>query len=185
MKAIKRDYLYTERLEIVVVTPQLYKYVFENYTDKELMLFFGFRKETELQEEKLKHALGNTTHKLSFVYFMIKSRETGKVIGSAGFHTWYVKHNRAEVGYALHANKYKRQGIMTEAMHAILDYGFKKMKLNRVEALVSPSNTASRKLLEKFEFKEEGILKGHYYSNGVYEDSLIYGLVKKRTKVTA
>src|SRR5574343_1560558 len=112
---MKRDYLYTERLEIIVVTPQLYKYVFENYTDTEFMLFFGVRKETELQEEKLKFALGNTTHRVSFVYFMIKHRETSKVIGSAGFHTWYVKHDRAEIGYALHANKYKRKGIMSEA----------------------------------------------------------------------
>jgi ribosomal-protein-alanine N-acetyltransferase len=177
---MKRDYLYTERLEIIVVTPQLYKYVFENYTDKELMLFFGFRKETELQEEKLKFALGNTTHRVSFVYFMIKDRETSKVIGSAGFHTWYVKHDRAEIGYALHANKYKRKGIMSEAMKVILEYGFKKMKLHRVEALVSPENTASRKLLEKFSFQQEGVLTGHYLVNGVYEDSLLYSLIKAK-----
>ncbi len=177
---MKRDYLYTERLEIIVVTPQLYKYVFENYTDKELMLFFGFRKETELQEEKLKFALGNTTHRVSFVYFMIKLRETGKVIGSAGFHTWYVKHDRAEIGYALHANKYKRKGIMSEAMQVILEYGFKKMKLHRVEALVSPENTASRRLLEKFFFQQEGVLTGHYLVNGVYEDSFLYALIKSK-----
>jgi ribosomal-protein-alanine N-acetyltransferase len=46
--------------------------------------------------------------------------------GHYGFHTW---HMRASIGYEL-ARPFWRQGIMTEALTAIIDLGFKEMGLN-------------------------------------------------------
>ena len=42
---------------------------------------------------------------------------------------------------------------MSEALSAILAFGFGEMELNRIEAFVMPENTASINLLEKLGFK--------------------------------
>jgi ribosomal-protein-alanine N-acetyltransferase len=66
---------------------------------------------------------------------------------------------------------------MKEALKPIIDYGFNQMKLNRIEALIAPNNIPSLKLIKHFNFKEEGLLKNHYLKDGVYEDSLFFGLL--------
>ena len=48
---------------------------------------------------------------------------------------------------------------MTEALDAIIEFGFGKMALNRIEAVVMPENTASIIMLEKIGFKKEGLLE--------------------------
>ena len=70
------------------------------------------------------------------------------------------------------------KGLMSEALEAVLQYGFEEMDLNRVEALTSYENEASIASLIKFGFREEGILKGHYYVDGLAEDSVMYALLK-------
>ena len=66
--------------------------------------------------------------------FVISITETGKVVGTIGF-MWIQQENRsAEVGYSL-SRAYWNQGIMTEALTALLDFGFLKLNLNRIEAL--------------------------------------------------
>ena len=47
---------------------------------------------------------------------------------------------------------------MTEALTAVLDFGFARIGLNRIEAYVMPGNTASIRLLEKLGFANEGLL---------------------------
>ena len=44
------------------------------------------------------------------------------------------EHYRAEIGYALHP-AYQGKGLMNEALNALLDYGFRVMKLHSVEAM--------------------------------------------------
>jgi ribosomal-protein-alanine N-acetyltransferase len=68
---------------------------------------------------------------------------------------------------------------MSEAVAAILTYGFNEMKLYRIEAMVADYNTASVRILEKFGFVHEGRLREHYNVNGKMEDSVLYGLLKK------
>jgi ribosomal-protein-alanine N-acetyltransferase len=68
---------------------------------------------------------------------------------------------------------------MPEAMKVVLEHGFVKMKLHRIEALVGTQNVASIKLLEKFGFTKEGVLKEHFLINDVYEDSIVYGRVSE------
>ncbi|MBE0696431.1 MAG: GNAT family N-acetyltransferase [Anaerolineaceae bacterium] len=81
-----------------------------------------------------------------------------EIIGTCGFYGFHTRHKRASIGYEL-ARAAWRQGFMTEALAAIMDYGFHEIGLNRIDAVVIPANTASIKLLEKLGFSNEGILK--------------------------
>jgi ribosomal-protein-alanine N-acetyltransferase len=96
----------------------------------------------------------------------------------AGFHHWSKYHSRAELGYSLSNDTYKKKGIMTEVLERIIAYGFNTMHINRMEALVADDNIASKLLLKKYNFTQEGLLRQHYFINGVHEDSLMYSLLR-------
>ena len=70
--------------------------------------------------------------------------------------------------------RFKGKGLMTEAINAIIDYGFNKLNLNRIEALVGIGNVPSLRLMERYNFKKEGVLRQHYHVSDNFEDSLLF-----------
>lgn len=175
--------LHTERMRLRLYTPEVARYVFSTMTDSELLVFFGLESAEALAREKEKFSLGLSTYNRTFANFYLIDKETGKIIGGCGFHTWAPDHRRAELGYALHDDSYKQKGLMKEALHAVLNYGFNEMNLHRVEALVAEWNDASVKLLTNFGFQKEGVLRQHYVVNGIPEDSVAYSLLKSELKM--
>lgn len=85
---------------------------------------------------------------------------------------------RAEIGYSL-ASGVWGNGYMSEALSALIRYGFKRMNLNRIEADVDPRNDASVRMLERFGFVREGLLRERWIVDGEVSDSAIYGLLRK------
>lgn len=169
--------LETERLLLKELTPELYDYIFSHWDDEAIMDYLGNTDRADFELEKEKYRKGLITYHLSFKNFLMVEKSTGTIVGRIGYHTWKAVHSRAEIGYALHREEHKGKGYMTEAMKAILQYGFEHMNLNRVEAFASPENIPSIRLIEKYGFTKEGLLRQHYGRNGVTEDSAVYGLL--------
>jgi len=172
------DYLLTNRLKLRKITPEVMNHVFTTMQDSDIIDFLALSDFQSLEKEKNKYCSGLSSFNRSFVNFQLIDKKTDKIIGGCGFHTWQINHNRAELGYGLLYENYKRKGLMTEALKAILSYGFNEMNLNRVEALTSEDNIASIAVLKHFDFKFEGILREHYNANGNMEDSFMYSLLK-------
>jgi len=172
----------TSRLQLRKFTPEVYHQLFSNYSAPEIKEII--RLETEEQYQKLlqKYEGGLAGYNRSLVTFQLIERKSNAVIGACGFHNWYADHRRAELGYHLDKDEFKQQGFMKEAIAFVLQYGFGEMDLHRVEALVSPNNEPSLKLVKHFGFQEEGLLKEHYFINDKFEDSLIFGLLQKNFK---
>ncbi len=168
----------TERMRLQLLTPEYYNHLFTTYTDAEIMARLGWRSVKDYETEKGKYLKGMTTHHISFRNFLMIDKITGWAIGRIGYHTWMAKHNRAEIGYAMHEDYNKGKGYMTEAMAAVLKYGFEEMNLHRVEAMIGPSNVPSIRLVQRFGFVQEGILRGHYLVGDVYQDSVCWGLLR-------
>ena len=84
--------------------------------------------------------------------------ENGDIIGTCGYYGFHTWHKRVGIGYDL-AQSFWRQGIMTEALGAIIEFGFKRIGLNRIEAVVMLENEGSVKLLEGLGFHQEGVLR--------------------------
>jgi ribosomal-protein-alanine N-acetyltransferase len=179
---VQHKELHTERLRLRLYTPEAAHHVFATMTDDEIMTFLGLNSVEALAREKEKFSLGIATYNRTFANFHLMDKQTGAIIGGCGFHTWFPDHRRAEIGYALHSDDYKQKGLMTEALRAVLNYGFDEMNLHRIEALVGAENTASQKLLANFGFVKEGVLRQHYVVNGVPEDSVAYSLLKTEFK---
>lgn len=172
------EYIETERLKLRIITPDVMEYVYSMFNDDELMAFFGITAPEVLEKEKHKFRNGLTTFNRSYLNFVIIEKQSNTPIGACGYHTWYVEHNRAEIGYGLYDDIHKCKGYMSEAAVAMLAYGFNQMNLHRIEAMAADYNTASLRILEKTGFVYEGRLREHYNVNGKMEDSVLYGLLK-------
>lgn len=96
--------------------------------------------------------------------------------GYYGFHSW---NKRASIGYEL-ARPYWHQGIMTEALSAIIDFGFSRLELNRIDAVVMPENTVSINMLERLGFRNEGLLREYerWGSKG-FVDLCMFAILRK------
>lgn len=106
------------------------------------------------------------------------------IIGSCGL-TWDKQAHSAEIGYEL-KSAYWRQGIMTEALQAILQFGFVECDLQFVIAQVMLNNTASKKLLCKLGFQSQGVLKQRGFWKEQYHDLEQFILTQYcQTKVSA
>jgi ribosomal-protein-alanine N-acetyltransferase len=99
------------------------------------------------------------------------------MIGTIGYYRQDYGNFRAEIGYMLHPS-YWRQGFVSEALAATLQFGFEEMKLHSIQANINPGNDASRQILLKHGFVKEAYFREDYYFNGKFLDSEIYSLLK-------
>ena len=173
------EILETNRLILKGLTPAHMKYIFENYTKEEIKKVLGHRSKEDYLKEAYKFINGYASYNRSFVLFLITEKESNKIFGRCGLHNWNKDHNRAEIGYSIEIEQFKRQGLMSEALGVIIAYGFDKLKLNRIEAIVGKDNIPSLKLMDKFNFIQEGILRNHYYLNHKYIDSIMFSILRK------
>ena len=104
-----------------------------------------------------------------------------RMIGTVGFMWWNHDHNSAEVGYSL-ARAYWNRGLMTEALGAVLRFGFEEMGLHRIEAQHEHGNPASGRVMEKAGMRREGTLYGRLYNKGRYVDVELYAILREQFK---
>jgi ribosomal-protein-alanine N-acetyltransferase len=67
-------------------------------------------------------------------------------------------------------------GITTAAVAMVVDHCFGPVGLHRLEATVRPTNAASRRVLAKLGFREEGLLQRYLDVDGAWRDHLLYGI---------
>ncbi|MHB8394592.1 MAG: GNAT family N-acetyltransferase [Candidatus Dormibacteria bacterium] len=66
------------------------------------------------------------------------------------------------------------RGYATQAVSAVVQVAFGRLKLHRVEAAVMPPNRASLRVLEKCHFRREGLAGAYLKIQGQWEDHWIY-----------
>jgi len=111
----------------------------------------------------------------TFVIELLKER---KVIGTIGF-MWLHRENRsAEVGYSLNRH-YWNQGIMTEALRAMIAFGFDSLNLNRIEAQHESDNPASGHVMTRAGMRHEGHLRHRLYNKGRFVDVDLYAILRQ------
>ncbi len=98
-------------------------------------------------------------------------REDGHMIGTCGFTSFNYAADSAEVGYVLNPT-YQGRGLATEALQAVMEFGFRELSLHRIEAHYMKGNDPSRRLMERVGMTFEGFaresmkIKGRYRTIG-------------------
>ena len=68
---------------------------------------------------------------------------------------------------------------MTEAIQAIVNYGFEALKLHRIEAFIDPANHASRALLHKNGLETEGVLRDYFFEKERFVDAEMLSILNR------
>ncbi|MBD7984113.1 GNAT family N-acetyltransferase [Sporosarcina sp. Sa2YVA2] len=170
--------LETDRLLLREVKMEDAKSVFYYLSDKEVMKYYGMAPMENVCEAEEEIAwYRRIFDEGTGIRWGITLKDTSEVIGSCGFLQYTAQHARTEVGLEL-SKEYWKSGIMTEALTAVIQYGFSHMELMRIQALIDPENIASQKLFEKLGFLQEGLLRKYERTNGKFEDVHMYSLLK-------
>ncbi len=75
---------------------------------------------------------------------------------------------------------YAGQGLMTEAVGLAVPFCFDTLGLHRIHAAFLPNNMASRRVLEKNGFREEGFAEHYLQIDGKWADHILFGLTRER-----
>ena len=154
------------------------KSMFSYFSRDEVTEFYDLETFTSVQEAiELIQSLLYRYRERKQIRWGIQPKQHEEVIGSCGFHALELEHFKAEIGYELHPD-YWGQGVMTEVIQKVLEFGFTNLELNRVEAFYDHFNHASRKVLEKSGFHFEGILRNRFYEKGKFVDAAISAILK-------
>jgi ribosomal-protein-alanine N-acetyltransferase len=81
----------------------------------------------------------------------------------------------AQIGYWVDKQVAGR-GVIPTAVALAVDHCFFTVGLHRLEANIRPENTASRRVVEKLGFREEGIRRRHLHIDGAWRDHICYAL---------
>jgi ribosomal-protein-alanine N-acetyltransferase len=113
----------------------------------------------------------------SALQFVVVSKSTELAIGTCLLFRLEEASGRAELGYAL-GREHWGQGLMREALVALLSAAFGSMGLRRIEAEVNTRNPASARLLATLGFTKEGLLRKRWVTKGRAEDVDMFGLLR-------
>ncbi|MGI4742957.1 MAG: GNAT family N-acetyltransferase [Janthinobacterium lividum] len=109
--------------------------------------------------------------------FALELRATGEFVGGIGL-TLEPRFDRAEAGYWL-GQPYWGRGLATEALAAVLRFGFLKLELNKIYATHIAGNPASGQVMLKNGMLKEGELVQHTKRDGQYHDLWQYRLTRQ------
>ncbi len=174
--------LQTERLLLRELTPADAPALFAIHGNAEAMRWFGSDPLQSLaQAEQLVETFAGWRRQPNpGTRWGLARREDGALVGSCGLFNWNRAWRRCVLGYEL-APAAQGQGLMAEALRAVLDWGFaaEGMDLNRVEALIHPRNTPSLSLVGRLGFAREGLLREVAFWGGRHEDLELHALLAR------
>jgi len=167
----------TERLLLREIMPEDAAAVLRIFGDSEVTRYYDLDTYTTLDQARELIDFFDESFELErAIRWGIALKDTDDLIGTCGY-VW-IRQFRGEIGYDL-MREHWRNGYMSEALDAILEFGFDSLKLNRIEALVMTENTASSGLLRSLGFAEEGVLRQHDFFKDEFHDMRLFSLLRE------
>ena len=169
--------LETPRLVLRELQPEDAEAAFEFYSDAEVVRYYDSPL-TELEQARQEIA----NHRRRFeageaIRWGIVVKGEGRVAGTCGYFARDTACRHATLSYVL-AGRHWHQGLMTEALAAVIRFGFERYGLHRIEAYVAVPNRASLRLLHKLGFREEGRLRERFFVDGRFHDETMLSLLE-------
>ena len=143
--------LETKRLILKQPTLSDFDDLLQLRTDPKVMQYIGTG---DIQtENQVKEFIENSKHYFDdygLGFYSVFEKETNDFIGQAGlFHLGFnFNQPDIELAYRLHIKHWKK-GYATELATALIEYGFNKLSLPKIVAMVHPKNDRSRRVMEK------------------------------------
>jgi len=88
-------------------------------------------------------------------------------------------HRVGGLGIAIGRPEHRGHGYGAQACSLALDFAFDELNLHRITATVFSYNTASRRLVERLGFQQEGVYREFLERDGQRHDMLLFGLLRR------
>ena len=160
-----------------------YNDLYEYLSDKETYIF---EPSEPITIETAKNLCNERSKSNNFLAVQLKNKVIGHIyfgqIKPQKLLTW-------EAGFIFN-KKYQGKGYATEALMAIIEYGFKNINIHKITAHCNPKNVSSWKLLERAGMRREGKLRKNIYfnkdkkGNPIWLDTYEYGLLRNDIPLT-
>jgi len=154
--------------------PNMYSFM----SDKETMKYITPHPVETVKEleASIKNSLENFKQQKEIPWVIINKQDE-QVIGMFRFHKLHTWHQKTEMGVVIHKD-FQQKGVMTEILPKILEFGFNTLGLNRMVGDIFADNKGSKKLMEKFGFHKDGILRETDFHGERFYDTVVYSMLK-------
>ncbi|MCM2674458.1 GNAT family N-acetyltransferase [Alkalicoccobacillus plakortidis] len=118
-----------------------------------------------------------------FCYWAIVLKATNELIGEIDLYDFEEATENCHVSYSFGYNWWNN-GFATEALKAVIEFGFQQMRVHKICAAHNTDNPASGKVMTKAGMQQEGIIR-HMIRNAKhqYKDCIVYGMLQGDYKV--
>lgn len=110
--------------------------------------------------------------------FAICLLENDEHIGNVGLGNIDYISRHCMLNIFIASDKDRQKGIGTEATKLVLDFAFMKLNMNKVHLRTSENNILANKMYSNLGFSKEGVLRQHYFTEGKYENKIIYSILR-------
>ena len=151
---------------------RVYKYMLH---DKESCRICKWKYYEKLED--LKNDKDIITYEITDYIWLIFIRNNNIPIGTISVHSLDEKNLNCAIGYQIHP-KYQNNGYCTEALNSVVKFLINEVGFERIEGCCLENNIASRSVLEKANFKLEGIKRNARYSDNQLHNLYVYSFIR-------
>ena len=164
--------LETDRLLLKNISFDDREFIFSQFSDDVVnMYLFDAEPLVDIQEaDDIIEFYLQPEPRLQHRWILVRKAD-GIKIGTCGFHCWNMHDNTCDIGYDLKA-AYWGKSYMSEAMKAIILFGYEQMNLKKINACIYVDNGRSIKLAEKLGFKFNGEAQNAPFRGKEYEHKI-------------
>lgn len=173
MTAIKFEKIKTERFLLRQFIESDIDNVFKGLSDPEIIKYYGVSYQTIDAAKEQMDFFASIEKEGTGIWWAICSLDNNIFYGAGGLNNLNKEHKKAEIGFWL-LKEYWGQGIMTEVMPIICEFGFNNLGLHRIEGIVETDNLNCKNAMKKLDFNLEGTMQDCEIKNGEFISLHIY-----------
>ena len=172
--------LETDRIILRQIKEKDIESIYRFYSDRESLKYIARDLFTKIEKAVEKVNLFQKYYEeRKAIWWTFNQKPKDEFIGFGGLFEISKESNKAEIGYGL-LPEYWGNGIMSEVVEKLVDFGFNEMKLHKIYGRITPGHNASIRILEKFGFQKEGVLRDDEFAQNKYFDTAIYSLINNK-----
>ena len=166
-------------------------YILRGVMEKDVSELFVFLSDKETMKFITPHPIRTETETASAVQgylqnyqeqkeipWVIMDKKNSRLIGQFRFHKLNMWHKKTEMNVVI-GKEHQSIGVMTELMKEVLEFGFEMLGLNRIAGDIFAGNERSEKLLNKYGFHKDGIMRQTDFDGEKYHDTVVYSMVRE------
>jgi [ribosomal protein S5]-alanine N-acetyltransferase len=171
--------LITERLVLRDFVPEDLDDVYAYGSDPEVVRYMPFPPSTrDGTRAHIERCMAAAAAEPRNVYDLgIVLKDEGRVIGGCTLHVYDTQSRQAAFSYLL-GRHYWGRGYATEAMRALLGFGFDTLGIHRAHDACDAENLASARVMEKLGMRREGHQRQVEWDGERWADALLYAILE-------